>query len=77
MEDAKNLTLTYSLGFTIDKDGAVINPRWDSPAFNAGVVNGAKVIAVNGRTYDPDRLKQAITAANGQSESKTERAEKE
>ena len=65
MEDAKNLSLTYSLGFTLDKDGAVSNPRWDSPAFNAGVVTGAKLIAVNGIAYDPDGLKAAITAAKG------------
>ena len=63
MEDAKNLTLTYSLGFTLDKDGAVSNPRWDSPAVNAGVVSGARVVAVNGIAYDPDVMKAAITAA--------------
>ena len=65
MEDARNLPLTYSLGITLDKDGAVINPRWDSPAFNAGLVTGAKVIAVNGLAYDPEELKKAITAAKG------------
>ncbi len=65
MEDAKNLTLTYSLGFVLDKDGVVSAPRWDSPAFNAGVVTGAKLIAVNGVAYDVDGLKAAITAAKG------------
>jgi predicted metalloprotease with PDZ domain len=65
MEDARNLVLTYSLGITLDKDGAVSAPRWDSPAFNAGLVTGAKVIAVNGLAYDPDELKKAITAAKG------------
>ncbi len=65
MEDARNLPLTYSLGFTLDKDGVVGNPRWDSPAFSAGVVSGAKVIAVGGIAYDADVLKAAITAAKG------------
>ena len=65
MEDAKNLSLTHSLGFVIDKDAAVASPRWDGPAFNAGIVTGAKIIAVNGAAYDQDVLKQAITAAKG------------
>lgn len=65
MEDARNLPLTYSLGITLDKEGAVSNPRWDSPAFNAGLVTGAKVIAVNGLAYDPEEMKKAITAAKG------------
>ncbi|MBW8754892.1 MAG: M61 family metallopeptidase [Sphingomonadales bacterium] len=64
-DDAKILSLYHSLGLMLDREGTVTGTRWDSPAFNAGVVNGAKVIAVNGRTYDPDRLKQAITAAKG------------
>ena len=67
MEDAKNLPLTYSLGVTLDKDGVVSNPRWDSPAFNAGLVTGSKVIAVNGIAYDADGLLAAISAAKGTS----------
>ena len=63
MEGFKNLDLTYSLGFTLDKDAAVSNPVWDSPAFNAGVVTGAKLIAVNGTAYDAEELKLAITRA--------------
>ena len=65
MEDGHTLTLTYSLGITLDKDGTVSNPRWDSPAVNAGIVTGAKVIAVNGIAYDADELKAAIVAAKG------------
>jgi predicted metalloprotease with PDZ domain len=63
MDDAKNLSLYHSLGLTIDREGMVTGTRWDSPAFNAGVVGGAKIIAVNGRAYDQDKLQQAITAA--------------
>ncbi len=65
MEHAKNLNLAHSLGFTIDKDGNVGTPRWDGPAFDAGIVTGAKIIAVNGVAFDPDTIKQAITAAKG------------
>ncbi len=63
MTDAKVLSLTYSIGLTIDKDNKVAATQWDSPAFNAGIVTGAKILAVNGVTYDADGLKAAITAA--------------
>ena len=63
MADAKNVSLTYSVGLTIDKDAKVTATQWDSPAFNAGAVPGAKIIAVNGTTYDIDGIKAAITAA--------------
>lgn len=63
MADGKTLALTFSLGITIDKDAKVTATQWDSPAFNAGVVTGAKILAVNGTAYDPEALKKAITAA--------------
>ncbi len=65
MDDTRSLALTYSLGVTLDKDGVVSAPRWDSPAFNAGIVSGARLVAVNGIAYDADVLKAAITAAKG------------
>jgi predicted metalloprotease with PDZ domain len=63
MGEQKNLSLTYSLGITIDKDAKVTATQWDSPAFDAGVVSGSKILAVNGIGYDQDVLKKAITAA--------------
>lgn len=63
MADGKNTNLTYSLGFNIDKDGKVAGTLWDSPAFNAGLVNGTKIVAINGEAYDADTIKSAITAA--------------
>ena len=63
MTSAKNLALTYSIGLTIDKDAKVIAAQWDSPAFDAGIVSGAKIVAVNGMAYDIDGIKAAITAA--------------
>ncbi len=63
MGDAKILSLTYSLGMTLDKDGKITATQWDSPAFNAGLVTGTKLLAVNGITYSADDLKAAITAA--------------
>ncbi len=63
MDHGKGLELTYSLGFNLDKDGTVTSTRWDGPAFNAGIVNGAKIVAVNGEAYSAQGLKDAITAA--------------
>jgi predicted metalloprotease with PDZ domain len=63
MADAKALSLTWSIGLTIDKDAKVTATQWDSPAFNAGIVPGSKILAVNGVAYDTDGIKAAITAA--------------
>jgi predicted metalloprotease with PDZ domain len=62
-KDGKSTSYTYSLGFSLDKDGKVSGTLWNSPAFNAGVVTGAQVMAVNGKAYDAETLKDAITAA--------------
>ena len=65
MESAGQLGLSFSLGVVLDKDGVVSAPRWDSPAFDAGLVTGAKIFAVGGLAYTPDVIKAAITAAKG------------
>ena len=52
------------MGFVVGKDGALTDVLWNGPAFKAGLAQpGAKLIAVNGTAYDPDILKDAITAA--------------
>ena len=63
--NAHLLNLFAALGVNIDKDGRVTSCRWDSPAFNAGLVQGTKVLAVNGDAYDPDVMKAAVTGAKG------------
>jgi len=59
----KNIDLSHSLGMAISEDGTVSSTVWDGPAFDAGVVKGAKVIAVNGDAYSQDVIRTAITAA--------------
>jgi predicted metalloprotease with PDZ domain len=61
----KSNDLTYSGGFTVGNDGKVGSVLWDSPAFNAGITIGSEIIAVNGRKFDGDALKQAIKDATG------------
>ena len=71
MDGGKVLDLTYSLGIGLDKEGKVTSTLWDGPAFNAGIVNGAQIVAVGGTAYSPDVIKRAITAAKGGSEAIT------
>ena len=61
--DARVLSLTWSLGMSVDKDAKVTGVRWGGPAFEAGLVSGTKIVSVNGRAYDPAVLRDAITAA--------------
>ena len=61
--DGKTLSLVYSLGLTVDKDAKVTATQWGSPAFNAGIVTGAKILAVNGIAYEAEALSKAVTAA--------------
>lgn len=55
----------YSLGLMVGKEGRLTRVVWGSPAFQAGLTSGATLLAVNGRSYKAERLKDAITAAKG------------
>jgi predicted metalloprotease with PDZ domain len=55
--------VTYSLGCYLSKDGEVLDVLWDGPSFKAGLAPGMKLIAVNGREYSGDVLRDAIAAA--------------
>jgi predicted metalloprotease with PDZ domain len=61
----KNNDLTYSGGFVVGNDGKISSVLWDSSAFNAGITVGSEILAVNGRHFDGDSLKQAIKSAVG------------
>ncbi|HEX2764976.1 MAG TPA: peptidase M61, partial [Allosphingosinicella sp.] len=66
---SKTVDLTYSGGFSaMAADGKVTSVIWDGPAFNAGLSVGSRILAVNGRTFEPDGLKGAIRAAAGSKE---------
>ncbi len=60
--ESKSLDLWYSLGLRLNRSGEVTATLWDSPAFKASLVNRTKILAVNDREYNRDRLKEAITA---------------
>lgn len=62
MKEGGHLDLTHSLGLVVEKDGKLSGILWNGAAFKAGLIGGAKLIAVNGIAYDKDRLKEAIKA---------------
>jgi len=57
------LNLAYSLGLSLTAKGGIRDVQWGGPAFNAGLAPGLKVVAVNGKEYSSDVLKDAVTAA--------------
>ncbi len=60
---AKAALLTYSIGATVTDAGVVGDVVWDSPAFNAGLAPGMTVIAVDGREYKSERLKDVVAGS--------------
>jgi predicted metalloprotease with PDZ domain len=58
----------YSIGLQVGSDGTVTDAIVGSPAFEAGISSGMKVIGVNGRVYSHDLLEDAIKAAKDTSQ---------
>jgi predicted metalloprotease with PDZ domain len=63
MKESNVFNLTHSLGITLNKDATITSVMWNSPAFKANIVSGAKIIAVDGYAYSKDGLTSAIKAA--------------
>jgi predicted metalloprotease with PDZ domain len=59
-----DVDLGFSVGVTLDKDGSVTDVGWGSPAWQAGLVVGARIVSVNGQAYQAPVLKAAIVAAH-------------
>ena len=55
--------LTDSIGMSIGREGELDDVIHGSPAFAAGLGPGMKMIAVNGRKYSVDRLREALKSA--------------
>jgi len=58
----------YSIGLQLGPDGSVGDCIVGSPAFEAGISSGMKVIGVDGRVYTHDLLEDAIKAAKDSSQ---------
>jgi predicted metalloprotease with PDZ domain len=53
----------YTIGLQLGDDGAVRDSIVGSPAFEAGISSGMKVVGVNGHVYTRDVLQDAIKAS--------------
>ena len=56
---------SHSIGLVVGRMDKIESVDWGSPAFEATVVPGATLLAVNGIAYKAERLKEAITLAKG------------
>jgi predicted metalloprotease with PDZ domain len=59
---SRGVNLTDSVGFAVSGDGLIGDIVPESPAAKAGLAPGMKLLAVNGRRFAPDALKNAVTA---------------
>jgi predicted metalloprotease with PDZ domain len=55
----------FSLGLMVNNSSVIDDVRVDSPAFQAGLGPGMKLVAVNGHGFNGDVLKGAIRGAKG------------
>jgi predicted metalloprotease with PDZ domain len=67
------MSVEYSLGFEVHAAGGedsdhIVDVTPGSPAAVAGLAPGMRLVAVNGRRWSPDILRDAIRRANGSSE---------
>jgi predicted metalloprotease with PDZ domain len=58
----------HSLGLRVAAEGKISDVRWNSPADQARVAPGYKLLAVNDQIYSADALRAAIRAAKGTTE---------
>ncbi len=59
-EMSDTTSLLDSLGLAVDKDNVLTHVVWGGPAFAAGLATGNTLVAVDGRSYRPDLLKDAV-----------------
>ncbi len=55
--------LTYSIGIRVNQKGQMRDVLWNSPAFKAGLAPSMTIVGVNGKDFDPEVLKHAVSAA--------------
>ena len=58
----------YSIGLRVSGDGSIGDVRWNGPADKARLAPGQKIMAINGKVFSPDELREAIKGAKGTSE---------
>jgi predicted metalloprotease with PDZ domain len=64
-ENGRSVDVAYSIGLQVGKDGRVFDTIEGMPAAVAGIGPGMTLIAVNGRQYSPEVLRDALKAGKG------------
>lgn len=54
--------MRYSMGALLDTSGGVVDVIPDTPADRAGLTPGMKIVAVNGRIFSPQELRDGLRA---------------
>ena len=60
---SESADFSYSLGFSVERDGRLDDVIVGSPGYQAGLGPGMKLVAVNGRKWSPPVLHAAVRAA--------------
>jgi predicted metalloprotease with PDZ domain len=67
-DDDKTIDSSYSIGLMMKEDGSISDTIENMPAAKAGIGPGMKVMAVNGRKFSRDVLRDALKAGQNGSE---------
>jgi predicted metalloprotease with PDZ domain len=67
-DNSKWINASYSIGLLIKEEGGIVDTIEGSPAAVAGIGPGMKLVAVNGRAFSTDVLRDALTAGKTGSE---------
>lgn len=59
----KTVNFAYSLGIQVSDKGVVTDAQWEGVSAKAGLVPGVTIVAVDGKDYSGQVLKDAVTAA--------------
>jgi predicted metalloprotease with PDZ domain len=59
----KSVDASYSLGLLVKEDGEFLDVIHGSPAYAAGIGPGMKLVAINGRAWSKDVLRDALRAS--------------
>jgi predicted metalloprotease with PDZ domain len=61
----RDVDARFSIGLSLDDKGAIHDVIMNSIAWSAGIAPGMELVAVNGRKYTPELLREALQAAKG------------
>jgi predicted metalloprotease with PDZ domain len=59
----QNISMAYSVGLILSADGTIVDVLAEKPAARAGIGPGMRIIAVNGRKFSVDLLRDGIRTA--------------